>query len=981
MSEFLLNLIPFRSAIVSFQNGQYGAGAFDLLLDVFGFLTTGAATAGKLLKVGRSALSTGVKALRAAKVIGVAAIDMLNPVGGVGDLPRLVGSAGLYVLSKGVKAVNKLRGATGSYDVLKAISKQYEAAATGTVKVAGQTVEGAAVLKGGKWYSFDVDAMRPYGGPLDEFKAATQAVDGEVDTASFEGLSELSHELFGHFKVPESQIAGLPRNSQGVYVAADGHSSHIRHTDSNGDTAVYEVRQVSRTEDGTVQARVYHNNRQTELLVQHVQGDEWQRLGAPGGGQITAEHLRAWELLPRREQETLTPRGFAKKNNLPIKTFEYYVKPGGQLSDTGVIVRDRPVDTPLKKVTKTHINDWQSLTQEKRNAMTMDGFAGQHHISAAAFRAYVRADGSLGPSGQALLNRVTGVSHQVITDEHLRQWKKLLEKPDNVITPEAFIRQHKLSPNSWKIHVRSDGSFKEETLQRLNSGENTVRPPARRQSKMEATPPIELNIQMSGARQTRITAAHLRAWVALPRDEQLKVTPGGFARRHFLNQNTFEYYVKPDGQLSATGVIVHDRAPNTPFNKVTHTHLLAWQNMLQRDRAAMTMEGFAGHHQLSPSTFKNLIRADGSLRPIGEALQNQATGIPYNRITDDHLCDWQKQSGQPGNSVTPEKFIQKHGLNPGQWANYVRADGSFTALASQRLGRLQQGIEPRPVPEQPAVDTARKRPATDPLDPPQPKVADMTPHDGTPHGTEVPGPSSAVPPVVIKVEPSEFPTLPRHHIDNTLPILQDPDNPRLSLTRALEGPIDDIRITHWNGLLDGLDNPTKQRVSAQIKASIKDWLRTEGQHQPRFDQTLEVVTALEDGGPARGASVWARRDIAQFEVLGPYAGKYHATETSLFQEQRKQGSRAVLTYLFGTRSGNRSVSALHTGNTLSLINTSQLGDGPAWKANNVISIAVGKNLTFYVALNDIKKGDELLVDYGPLYKPVPDVAIKPERSR
>lgn len=142
LSEFLLNLIPFRSAIINFQNGQYGAGAFDLLLDVFGFLTAGTATAGKLLKVGRSALSAGAKALRAVKVIGVAAIDVLNPVGGVGDLPRLVGSAGLYVLSKGVKAVNKLRGATGSYDVLKAISKQYEAAATGTVKVAGQTVEG-----------------------------------------------------------------------------------------------------------------------------------------------------------------------------------------------------------------------------------------------------------------------------------------------------------------------------------------------------------------------------------------------------------------------------------------------------------------------------------------------------------------------------------------------------------------------------------------------------------------------------------------------------------------------------------------------------------------------------------------------------------------------------------------------------------------------------------------------------------------------
>lgn len=195
---------------------------------------------------------------------------------------------------------------------------------------------------------------------------------------------------------------------------------------------------------------------------------------------------------------------------------------------------------------------------------------------------------------------------------------------------------------------------------------------------------------------------------------------------------------------------------------------------------------------------------------------------------------------------------------------------------------------------------------------------------------------------MIKVEPIASPPLPRHQIDNTLPILQDPADPTLSLTKAIEGSFDDIRIANWNGLLDGLDNATHKRVKAKIKAEIKEWLETERQHQSRFDETLEVVTALDDGGPDRGASVWARRDIPKFEVLGPYAGKYHASEASLFQEQRKQGSRAVLTYLFGTRSGSRSVSALHTGNTLSKINTSQLGSLPAWKSNNVISIAVGK---------------------------------------
>ena len=1162
LSEFLLNLIPFRSAIVNFQNGKYGDGAFDLLLDVFGFLTAGTATAGKLLKVGRSALSTGAKALRAAKVIGVAAIDVLNPVGGVGDLPRLVGTAGLYVLSKGIKAVNKLRGATGSYDVLKTISKQYDVAATGTLKVGGQTVEGAAVLKGGKWYSFDADTMRPYGSPLEQFKVSTQAVDGEVDTAHIDGLSELSHELFGHFKVPDRKIVGLSRNRQGVYVAADGHMSQIRHTDSNGDTAVYEVRQVSRTDDGVVQARVYHNNRQTELLVQHVQGDEWQRLGAPGGGQITAEHLRAWEALSPDEQASLTRKGFAKKNHLPQKTFEYYVKPDGQLSDTGVIVRDRPANAFTDKVTETHVRDWQNMTQAARDEMTLDGFIGLHNLRPGTFKSYVRRDGTPMIRGEALLKSSVAPRSNQITDDHLRQWDELFRSPDNTLTSAQFVSQHGLSQRSWEMYVKADGSLKEMGAQRLEQARQNAAlasagqaPPSmadhlrawqalsleQQQSltregfarqkhlhprvferyvqpngqltatgvavrdRLPGTPfytvtethirdwqdmtqaqrdvmtlegfaelyhvnpgsfkthvrrdgtlgPVgrELMDRVAGVVPNRITddhlrqwkahfespdnavtqaqftrenglhpatwrdwvnpdgslkktarerleraalgpaahaprapmllitAEHLRDWEALPLAQQQGSARKNFVRHRHISHRTFDHYVQPDGKLSPAGELVRDRAANTPVDKVTETHIQAWQNMTQQARDAMTREGFAGHHNLSAHSFRSHVRADGSLSATGEALVSSATDGAYRRITSDLLRQWQVLATHADNSMTQAQFLHQHRLNPSVWTKYVKSDGSFTAIAVQRLERLQQNTGPRLTPQQPAVDTARKRPASDPLDPPQAKVADLTLHADTPQGVEAPGPALAVPPVVIKVEPSDFQTLPRHQIDNTLPILQDPANPRLSLTQALEGPIDDIRIAYWNGVLDGLDSATKARVSAQIKESIKDWLRTEGQHQSRFEEAMEVVTPLDDGGPARGASVWARRDIPQYEVLGPYAGKYHPDEASLFEEQRKQGSRAVMTYLFGTRSGTRTVSGLHTGNTLSLINTSQLGDGPAWRSNNVVSISVGKNLTFYVALKDIKKGEELLLDYGPFYKPVPDIAIKPDPDR
>ncbi|WP_236479329.1 SET domain-containing protein, partial [Pseudomonas sp. PA-4-8C] len=734
LSEFLLNLIPFRSAIVNFQNGQYGAGAFDLLLDVFGFLTAGTATAGKLLKVGRSALSIGARTLRAAKVIGVAAIEVLNPVGGVGDVPRLVASGGLYLLSKGVKAVNTLRGATGSYDVLKTISKQYDAAATGTLKVAGQTVEGAAVLKGGKWYSFDADTMRPYGSPLEEFRVVTQAVAGEVDTPH---IDELSHELFGHFKVPESQIAGLTRNRQGVYVAADGHLSHIRHTDSNGETAVYEVRQVLRTEDGAVQARVYHNNRQTELLVRHVEGDQWQRLGALGGGplQIEAKHLRDWEALSPDEQASLTRRGFARQKKLSPATFEFYVKPDGQLSDAGLIVRNRPAKTPKNEIAQAHIREWQNMAQTQRNEMTLEGFAGRHNLNLKNLRGHVRADGSVADLGQVVLNRASDHTYTDITNEHLHKWKQHAEKPGNSVTAEAFLREHNLNPLRWKNYVTSEGSLTSKGQQRL----------AKERSNSASTTPYEI-----------ITADHLRDWETLPREGALSISREEFAQLHNLPRKTFNYYVQRDGKLSPAGMILRNRPANTPFRQTNVTHIQDWRNMTQQARDAMTLTGFAGHHHLNPAVFRNYVRIDGSLGPAGMDRLETAAGVIYNGITTDHLREWKAGLQTPGTSVSQVQFLRKHKLSPRSWAQYVRLDGSLSERGLKKLDEAGKTATGSPPPEQPGANTVQKRPAQDPLDPPQPKK----PAGMAPRIEEVPSPSSDVPPVVLKVEPNVSPPLP-----------------------------------------------------------------------------------------------------------------------------------------------------------------------------------------------------------------------------
>lgn len=203
IGEFFLNLIPLRSAISNFSNGNYGAGLLDLGLDVIGLVTLGAgkaAQAGKVLAKGFSSVGGAAKAVR---FLGATTIEAFNPLNGLGDLAQ--GGARLLI----------------------------QGTAKGVAKIAPARA--------------------------------------------------LSNTSFGNYQAPASRIAGLTPDSRGVYVAADGHLSHIRHTDSTGLSAVYEVRQVTRTADGAVQARIYHNNRQTPLLVERVQGDQWQRLGAQGG--------------------------------------------------------------------------------------------------------------------------------------------------------------------------------------------------------------------------------------------------------------------------------------------------------------------------------------------------------------------------------------------------------------------------------------------------------------------------------------------------------------------------------------------------------------------------------------------------------------------------------------------------------------------------------------------------------------------------
>jgi hypothetical protein len=170
--EFMLNLIPLRSAIVNLRDGNIAEGILDLSLDVFGFVVgAGAAAKGaKALSAGASAFSN---VMHGGKIIGRAAIGSLNPVDGIGDLAKgalKLGRSGFKATSRGFR---ELTHAAGNYDLLHA-SKRFDASSMGTFKVKNEILEGPAVLQNGQWHHYNSMTGQAYGPALKDFVPSAQ---------------------------------------------------------------------------------------------------------------------------------------------------------------------------------------------------------------------------------------------------------------------------------------------------------------------------------------------------------------------------------------------------------------------------------------------------------------------------------------------------------------------------------------------------------------------------------------------------------------------------------------------------------------------------------------------------------------------------------------------------------------------------------------------------------------------------------------
>ncbi len=215
-------------------------------------------------------------------------------------------------------------------------------------------------------------------------------------------------------------------------------------------------------------------------------------------------------------------------------------------------------------------------------------------------------------------------------------------------------------------------------------------------------------------------------------------------------------------------------------------------------------------------------------------------------------------------------------------------------------------------------------------------------------------------------------------IDNSAPTLRRPNTPSEAAHDLTEAFISSLRVTQYAAdlkkLIDGLprqeQDPTKKKILTECKAYLTKEMKEE--HGEVVDSWVQALVPLDDG-PERGLSLFAKRDIPKFTVLGAYAGVLHENEASLRDAMKHKGSKPVLTYLFETGSKSRSIDASSSSNSLALMNTAHLpyddSERSLSNVNNIGAVRIGKNYTFYVALKDITRGEELFIDYGETYNP------------
>ncbi|MED7666157.1 SET domain-containing protein [Pseudomonas moraviensis subsp. stanleyae] len=434
-----------------------------------------------------------------------------------------------------------------------------------------------------------------------------------------------------------------------------------------------------------------------------------------------------------------------------------------------------------------------------------------------------------------------------------------------------------------------------------------------------------------------------------------------FAKKHRLDPIALQQFVHTRGQFTPLGQQVLDQA-ETARTAVTYENLQNWRAMPQQDRNSLTREGFAAQHNLDPVDFIDHVHADGSFKARGKVLEKYANNQTFTPLTPEHLKLWRTSFNLTRSASSMDTFIDENNLDPLLWATFVNERGELRSAVTECL-QLIEASESEVMLARKSLPpgTAIKSVPAQPLEAPEPHstTSSAQPTAGSSKRARMDDAAAAT------ASAADLTPSLGHKINNNAPILQDPADIRISLTRKLEGAVDKVTITQHNQFFSNLTETRRQSLTRSMTEDIREWIIEEGRHHDRLSERFELRRPLD--GPERGLSVFAKVDIEPYEVLGPYSGKLHRTVKSLHAEILEKSNDQVRTFLYETKTRNATLSGHGNSNILSMINAAEVPGQPRAGIENVGSIYVGKYMVFLVAWEKIPKGTELLLDYGPDY--------------
>ncbi|MPQ86448.1 hypothetical protein F0170_22175 [Pseudomonas sp. MAFF 730085] len=276
-------------------------------------------------------------------------------------------------------------------------------------------------------------------------------------------------------------IGGIPSGSSlaegtGIYrTPGSAKNLLVRSTSETGKEQVFRIQDSFNLYDrnGLVAPVLTPSGGWTQFRLRKMPNQLWsldtlQRLpgGAPKAEGNSIKALREWEAHVSANAQspnplpTLDPSGFFSERNIPLKTWNKFVRLNGQVNALGQARLDPQGHAPFSD---NLFVTWLGMNDQTRDAA--QAFQQTHRINPLIWAVYISKSGELNKQGLARvirLNRSPFGLRTPITDQHFKDWYQLSLRPayQNRDAVTKFALYNGIHTDSWLKYVTSKGAFK-----------------------------------------------------------------------------------------------------------------------------------------------------------------------------------------------------------------------------------------------------------------------------------------------------------------------------------------------------------------------------------------------------------------------------------------------------------------------------------------------------------------------------------------